>query len=73
MSSAAAGLCMWAINITSYYEAVCHVYPLRVKLQDAEKVLAEAAAEHAQVQAQVSQTLFSSLALPLCRLLAVCL
>eukprot|EP00937_MAST-01D_sp_MAST-1D-sp2_P001104 g1104.t1 len=54
-SSSAAGLCMWCIAITKYYDIVITVAPLRKALAEAEEQLADANARLATVNAQVKE------------------
>ncbi|XP_075248756.1 dynein beta chain, ciliary-like isoform X2 [Convolutriloba macropyga] len=54
-SSAAAGLCSWAINIIRYFEVYCEVEPKRLALEAANKDLASAQAKLDIVQAKIAE------------------
>ena len=54
VSSAAAGLTDWIINITMYYDVVVKVEPLRQEVRESEEQLAEANIKKAEVEALVA-------------------
>lgn len=53
-SSAAAGLCDWILNITSYYDIVVSVEPKKLKVAAAKEELAAANAKKAEMEAKVA-------------------
>merc|ERR1719450_2041552 len=54
-SGAAAGLCVWIINIIMYYDVVVQVEPKRQALREATETLNNANAKLAQVKALVAE------------------
>ncbi|CAK8695850.1 unnamed protein product [Clavelina lepadiformis] len=54
-SSAAAGLCAWAINIVKFYEVYCDVEPKRLALAKANSDLAAAQEKLAGIKAKIAQ------------------
>mmetsp|Transcript_20739 Transcript_20739/g.31947 ORF Transcript_20739/g.31947 Transcript_20739/m.31947 type:complete len:123 (-) Transcript_20739:3700-4068(-) len=54
-SSAAAGLCDWIINITSYYDVVVSVEPKKLAVAEAQATLAAANAKKAEVDERVAK------------------
>ena len=55
MSSVAAGLCSWVININVYYDVYVNVEPKRLAVEAAKKELADANAQKAEVDALVAK------------------
>jgi len=54
-STAAAGLCDWIINITSYYDVVISVEPKKAKVASAKEELAAANAKKAEMEEMVAE------------------